>query len=155
MSADRQTDLGTAVYKCENTVFVVKYMRGLLCCLAFVNVAQDMETDRKSYELSWAHEHKPECERCSTVVWVTWCSFIHPSKPGSFRAKHLHKLCTGLKIKLALLEKYCSPAHPLPTVIINRLCSKTWKDLAFRRFILKSCHVFFKFGDANAVQKVQ
>lgn len=105
----------------------------LLCCLAFVNVAQDMETDRKSCELSWAHEHKPECERCSIVVCrVTWCSFIHPSKPGSFTAKHLHKLCTGLKIKLALLEKYCSPARPLPTVIINRLGLKTWKDLAFR-----------------------
>lgn len=51
-----------------DTMFTVKYMReNIANSLAFVNEAWDMETDRDSYELSWAHVHKPESERCFTV----------------------------------------------------------------------------------------
>lgn len=45
-----------------------------------------METDRDSYELSWAHVHEPECERCSVVLLQVYLMWHTPIKAGTFRA---------------------------------------------------------------------
>lgn len=39
-----------------------------------------MEMDRDSYELSWAHVHELECERCSTPANLPDVAYIHQTR---------------------------------------------------------------------------
>lgn len=84
VSADRRTDLGTAVYAyiCEYSICsTVKYMREYLYPIAFVKGVWEMETTETA--VSWAgHKYKePECERWSNVLLQIYLNLpgLHPS----------------------------------------------------------------------------
>ncbi len=55
---------------------------------AFVKEVWEIETDRDSCELSWAHVDEPECERCSIVFLQIYLMWLTSIKPGTFRATH-------------------------------------------------------------------
>lgn len=91
VSADRKTDLGTAVYAylCECSISsTVKYTREYLYLFAFVKGFWGMETTETA--VSWAGRRNTSQsvkDDPTSCCKFTWCG-LHPSKPGTFRATH-------------------------------------------------------------------
>lgn len=88
LQTDRQTWAQLCTFTCVNTVFQVQWTtwQNIYFCLHLRK--REMEMDKDSYELSWAHVHEPECERSSIILQQFYLMWPNSIRRGSFRATH-------------------------------------------------------------------